>query len=212
MMKPVIEAVVFDLGGVLIDWKPEYLYRNIFPTAPEMREFLSEVCTLEWNEQQDQGRSLQEGTDVLVRSFPRYENEIRAYYGRWEEMLGGVLEGTLAILTNLREAGIPLYALTNWSSETFPIAQKRYEFLGWFQGVVVSGAEGDRKPFASFYRILLERYGLTAARTLFIDDNARNVAGAEAAGLHAIRFHSPEMLAQALTGYTLVGKPGKAAS
>lgn len=197
-MEATIDAVIFDLGGVLIDWNPEYLYRKIFTAQTEMRAFLSSVCTLEWNEEQDAGRSLEEGTALLVRQFPHYETEIRAYYGRWEEMLGTPIAGTIDLLRRLKEQGMPLFALTNWSAETYPLAAKRYDFLGWFDGVVVSGAEKDRKPFASFYRTLLTRYSLDASRVLFIDDNARNVEGAEKAGLQAIRFHSPEQLAEAL--------------
>jgi len=204
-MKPVIDAIVFDLGGVLVDWDPRYLYRKIFSTEREMEDFLSTVCTAEWNECQDEGRSITEGTEVLVRDHPEYESQIRAYYGRWQEMLGGVITGTVAILEELSRAGIPLYALTNWSNETYPIARQRYAFLELFSGIVVSGAEKDRKPFASFFRLLVERYGLTASRCLFIDDNARNVAGAEAAGLHAVRFQSPEKLRRALDGYTIAG-------
>jgi 2-haloacid dehalogenase len=204
-MKPVIDAVVFDLGGVLVDWNPRYLYRKMFATEQEIEDFLSTVCTSEWNECQDEGRSIAEGTEMLVRAHPEYESQIRAYYGRWQEMLGGVITGTLAVLEELSRAGVPLYALTNWSSETFPIALERYAFLKLFSGIVVSGTEKDRKPFASFFRLLVERYGLTASRTLFIDDNARNVAGAEAAGLHAIHFQSPGELRRALEGYTING-------
>lgn len=207
-MKPVIEAIVFDLGGVLVDWNPEYLYRKIFTTPEQMRTFLSDICTLEWNEQQDEGRSLREGTDSLVSEHPDFENEIRAYYGRWEEMLGGPISGTVAILKRLKDSRIPLYALTNWSQETYPIALERYEFLHWFDGVVVSGREGDRKPFASFYRLLMTRYSLTASTTLFIDDNARNVAGALEAGMQAVQFRSPGQLEAVLDTYTLVtGSP-----
>lgn len=204
-MKTRIAAVVFDLGGVLIDWNPEYLYRKIFTTEEQMRDFLSSVCTLEWNEQQDEGRPIKEGTDLLIRHFPHYEHQIRAYYDRWEEMLGGPIKETVAILRRLKDSGVPLYALTNWSAETYPIALERYDFLGWFDGVVVSGRERDRKPYPSFYRTLIKRYGLSATETLFIDDNARNVAGATEAGLHAIHFRSPEQLDEALGDYALAG-------
>lgn len=190
-----IEAVIFDLGGVLIDWNPEYLYRKIFSSDEEMKSFLSGVCTSEWNEEQDGGRSLAEGTELLVKKFPDHEKNIRAYYGRWEEMLGGVIEGTLEILRRLKQKDQPaLYALTNWSAETIPIAIDRYEFFQWFDGIVVSGTEKMRKPFPAFYQLLLDRYGLSAAATLFIDDNLRNVRAAAALGLHTIHFISPEQL------------------
>jgi 2-haloacid dehalogenase len=194
-----IDAVIFDLGGVLIDWNPEYLYSKIFSSPEEMRSFLSSVCTSDWNEQQDAGRPLAEGTRLLTSRFPHFEKEIRAYYDRWEEMLGGTIEGTVAILDELRRKGdLSLYALTNWSAETMPLARGRFPFLGWFDGMVVSGVEKTRKPFGEIYRLILDRYGLSGPRTLFIDDNPRNVRGAEEAGLRALQFISPERLRQTL--------------
>lgn len=201
-MEPVIEAIVFDLGGVLIDWKPEYLYRKIFASEAEMQDFLSGVCTPEWNEQQDAGRSLQEGTGHLVKIFPHYEKQINAFYDRWEEMLGGAIDGTVEILRCLKEKkNVSLYALTNWSAETFPIALERFEFLHWFQGIVVSGAEKSRKPFLDFYHLIITRYHLSPARTLFIDDNLRNIQGASEAGFQTIHFTSPGQLTQSLKNY-----------
>lgn len=194
-----IKAVIFDLGGVLIDWNPKYLYRKIFSSEEEIDQFLSSVCTSDWNETQDEGRSLAEGTDILVKQFPAYEKEIRAYYDRWEEMLGGVIEDTLEILRTLKEKDhLSLYALTNWSAETIPIAIKRYEFFQWFEGIVVSGEEKMRKPSAEFYRLILDRYRLKAEDTLFIDDNFRNIQGAKSVGLHVIHFISPDQLKEAM--------------
>jgi 2-haloacid dehalogenase len=194
-----IDAVIFDLGGVLIDWNPEYLYSKIFSSPEQMRSFLSSVCTPEWNEEQDAGRPLAEGTRLLAGRFPHFEKEIRAYYDRWEEMLGGAVEDSVAILDALRRKGeVSLYALTNWSAETMPLARGRFSFLEWFDGMVVSGVEKTRKPFREIYRLILRRYGLSGARTLFIDDNPRNVRGAEEAGLRALQFVSPERLRQTL--------------
>lgn len=194
-----IEAIIFDLGGVLIDWNPEYLYRKIFSSDEEMRRFLSSVCTSDWNEEQDAGRLLREGTRELVGKFPHYEKEIRAYYDRWEEMLGGAVEGTVEILRELRKRpGLSLYALTNWSAETMPVAMQRFDFLNWFDGMVVSGKEKTRKPFPEIYKLILDRYHLSAPHTLFIDDNPRNVRGAEDAGLLALQFVSPAQLRQTL--------------
>jgi 2-haloacid dehalogenase len=194
-----VNAVIFDLGGVLIDWKPEYLYQKIFTSEEEMNYFLSSVCTPEWNEEQDAGRTLAEGTALLVKEFPHYEKEIRAYYDRWEEMLGGVIEDTERILRTLKEKDhLSLYALTNWSAETIPIAIKKFELFQWFDGIVVSGKEKMRKPFPGFYQLILSRYNLLPAETLFIDDNLRNVRGAEAVGLQAIHFKSPGQLEQVL--------------
>ena len=194
-----ITAVIFDLGGVLIDWNPKYLYKKIFSSEEETDQFLSLICTSDWNETQDEGRSLTEGTDILVKQFPEYEKEIRAYYDRWEEMLGGVIEETLDILRLLKAKDhLSLYALTNWSAETIPIALKRFDFFDLFDGIVVSGEEKMRKPSEKFYRLILDRYHLSARDTLFIDDNLRNIEGAKSVGLHTIHFNSPGQLRQEL--------------
>lgn len=194
-----IRAIVFDLGGVLIDWKPEYLYRKIFDNEKEMRDFLSGICTSEWNEQHDAGRPLQEGTEELVKQFPHYENEIRAYYGRWEEMLGGEMAETVELLRKLRQQDhLKLYALTNWSAETYPIAEKKYEFLQWFDGIIVSGKEKTRKPFSDIFQLLLKRFHLSASSTLFIDDNLRNVKAAASEGFQTIHFTTAEELEKEL--------------
>lgn len=190
-----ISAVIFDLGGVFIDWNPRYLYRKIFADEKEMDHFLSTVCTSEWNEEQDAGRSLAVGTELLVKEFPAYENEIRAYYNRWEEMIGGVLDESCKVLHDLKEKEhLPVYALTNWSAETIPIAMEKYEFFGWFNGIVVSGKEKMRKPFAAFYQLILDRYYLSPADTLFIDDNLRNIKGAKNVGLKTLHFTTPEQM------------------
>src|SRR5688572_12394858 len=140
-----IDTVIFDLGGVLIDWNPRYLYRTIFDDEKKMNDFFTDVCTSDWNEEQDGGRSLKDATDELVGRFPDHEDNIRAYYGRWEEMLRGPLEGTVEILRELREKNdTKLYALTNWSAETFPVALSRFDFLHWFDGRLVSGEEKIR--------------------------------------------------------------------
>lgn len=194
-MEEKITAIIFDLGGVLIDWNPRYLYRKIFDSEEKMEHFLSSVCTSEWNEEQDGGRSLADGTALLVKEFPDYEKEIRAYYDRWEEMIGGVIDKSVAILHDLKQKDhLSLYALTNWSDETIPIAMKKYVFFQWFDGVVVSGKEKMRKPFPEFYQLILGRYHLSPANTLFIDDNLRNIHGAETVGLQTVHFMSPEQL------------------
>lgn len=194
-MESKITAVIFDLGGVLIDWNPQYLYRKIFDSEEQMDHFLSSVCTSAWNEEQDAGRSLAEGTELLVKEFPVYAKEIRAYYDRWEEMLGGTIDETVNILHELRKKDhLSLYALTNWSAETFPVAMQKYEFFQWFDGIVVSGKEKMRKPFTGFYQLIMDRYYLHSCSTVFIDDNLRNIHGAEVAGLQAIHFTSPEQL------------------
>jgi len=187
--------IVFDLGAVLIDWNPRHLYSKIFPTAAEIDFFLTNICTSAWNEEQDAGRSLQEGTELLIAQFPEFEAQIRAFYGRWKEMLGGPIEETVDILRELKESDqYKLYALTNWSNETFPLALLNYPFLQWFDGIVVSGKEKIRKPDAAFYNILLDRYALDPASTIFIDDNQRNIHGAAACGIDGIHFTSPGQL------------------
>jgi len=190
-----IKNIVFDLGGVLIDWDPRYVYRTIFDTEEEVEEFLANVCLYEWNIQQDAGRSLQEATEILIRQHPKWTTEIRAYYSRWEEMLGGVIEGTLEILeTFIANPNYKVYALTNWSAETFPIAEARYEFLQWFEGVVVSGVEKCIKPNPKIYKILFERYGLNPEECIFIDDNEANIAASRNLGMPAIHFQNPATL------------------
>lgn len=194
-----IKTIIFDLGAVLVDWNPHYLYRKIFNEEAGMLRFLENICTPDWNEEQDAGRSLEEATELLVARHPEQAENIRAFYGRWEEMLGGAITGTVEILRELKESGkYSLYALTNWSAETFPIAQERYDFLGWFDGIVVSGTEKDRKPFASFYHTLLSRYDVHPSEALFIDDNLRNIKAAEQLGIESIHFTSPEALRKAL--------------
>jgi 2-haloacid dehalogenase len=194
-----IRAIIFDLGGVLIDWNPRYVYRQIFKTGEEVEWFLQNVTTLDWNERQDEGYPLHKATEELIARHPEWAPEIKAYYGRWLEMLGDAIHETVEIFEELKESGkYKLYALTNWSAELFPHARERFEFLGWFDAVVVSGEEKMRKPYPEFYQLLLDRYQLTAAETVFIDDNFRNVKAAEDVGLQGIFFESPSQLKEAL--------------
>jgi 2-haloacid dehalogenase len=198
-MSNTITTILFDLGGVLIDWNPRYVYHAVFNTKEETDWFLQNICTHDWNEQQDAGQSLQDGTEELVAKHPRWEKEIRTYYQRWSEMLGGPLPDTVELFRKLREQQrYKFYALTNWSAETFPVALDRYEFLHWFEGILVSGAEGVRKPFPRFYELALQRFGLHPSETIFIDDNGRNVEAARALGIKSIHFQSAEQLTAAL--------------
>ncbi|MBD1393735.1 HAD family hydrolase [Mucilaginibacter glaciei] len=194
-----INTIIFDLGAVLIDWNPDYMYKTIFDDEQEMRDFLNNITTSDWNEEQDAGRTLQEGTDLLVSQHPEHEANIRAFYGRWVEMLGDAFQGTVEIFKELKASGkYKIYALTNWSAETFPLAQERFDFLNWFDGIVVSGAEKMRKPTPAFYHILLDRYDVKAEESLFIDDNYRNILAAEKLGINSIYFTSPEQLKEEL--------------
>jgi 2-haloacid dehalogenase len=200
-----INTIIFDLGAVLIDWNPHYMYRTIFDNEEEMKNFLANVATSDWNEEQDAGRSLQEGTELLVQQFPEQEANIRAFYSRWHEMLGDPFWDTVEIFKQLKETGkYKIYALTNWSAETFPIALERYEFLHWFDGIVVSGAEKMRKPSPEFYQILLDRYAVKAEEALFIDDNKRNILAAEKLGIKSIHFTSAEELKKELSELKIV--------
>lgn len=190
-----INTVVFDLGAVLIDWNPDYVFKTIFTDPKEMKWFYDNICTSDWNEEQDAGRPLSVATDELVIRFPEHENNIRAYYGRWVEMLKGPIHGTVDILKELKEKEKhQLYALTNWSHETFPIALERFDFLHWFKGIVVSGAEKTRKPHKDIYEILLNRYQIESQHAVFIDDNLRNLVPAKEMGFNVIHFQNPDQL------------------
>jgi 2-haloacid dehalogenase len=200
-----IDTIIFDLGGVLIDWNPHYLFDKIFDDEHRKTHFFQHICTPDWNEEQDAGRPIAVATETLVAQHPEWEQEIRAYYGRWWEMIGGPVHDTVEILKALKTAGKHrLYALTNWSGELFPFALNAFEFLHWFEGIVVSGVEKTRKPFPEFYHILFERYGIVPERALFIDDNYRNVESARGLGLVCIHFQSPDQLKQELKAKTFL--------
>lgn len=191
-----IHSIIFDLGGVLIDWNPQYVFtEDYFGSAEKRQYFFEQVCTADWNENQDAGYPIAKATEERVALFPEWEKEIRDFYGRWEEMLGGPIDETVEIFRELKQGrGLRSYALTNWSAETFPIALERFDFLHWFDGRVVSGEEKTRKPFPEFYRILLDRYAVKPEEALFIDDNLRNVKAAEGMGIASVHFQSPEQL------------------
>ena len=190
-----IRAIIFDLGGVLIDWNPRYVYRAIFKSEEEVEWFLQNVTTPEWNDQQDAGHPLHKATIELIAKHPEWENEIKAYYGRWLEMLGDAIHETVEIFRQLKKTGkYKLYALTNWSAELFPHARERFEFLKWFDGIVVSGEEKMKKPSTEFYKLLLSRYHLDPANTIFIDDNLSNVMAAEKLGIKTIHFINSKQL------------------
>ncbi len=194
-------TVVFDLGGVLIDWDPRHLYRKLFiDDEAGMERFLATVCTREWNLQQDAGRSWAHATALLKSEYPNQEPMIDAFHQRWPEMIAGAIEGTVSILHDLKDAGVPLFALTNWSSETFPVALERFHFMKWFQGIVVSGQERLIKPDPQIYLALIARYGLRPENTIYIDDNICNVAAASVLGMHGIHFTIPAALRRDLNG------------
>ena len=200
------KAVVFDLGGVLIDWDPRYLYRKLLADEAAVEEFLATVCTPEWNAEQDRGRPFAEGVAELVERHPVHAAAITAFHERWTEMLGGDIAGTVELLAELRDTGVPLYALTNWSAETFGIARERYQFLEWFDGVLVSGEERMIKPEPAIFRLLLDRFGLDPGAAFYVDDSPANVAAASELGFDAVRFTGPEQLRRDLEARGLLDR------
>jgi 2-haloacid dehalogenase len=197
-------TVVFDLGGVLIDWDPRHLYRQLFDDPDEMESFLAEVTTTEWNAHQDAGRPWVEAIELLVATYPERRELIEAFHRRWPEMLAGEIEGTVDVLGELRTAGVRLVALSNWSAEMFPVARERFGFLAWFEGIVISGDVGVNKPDRRIFEHLVERFGIEPAAALFIDDSSANVEAATAIGFRAIQFTDPTALRIALVRFGLL--------
>lgn len=200
-----IDTIIFDLGGVLIDWNPEYVFLDVFEgNRKKMQWFFDNICTSDWNENQDAGYPIAKATEDRIILFPEYKNEIEMFYGRWVEMLGGAIDGTVTILKEFVDSkNYMVIALSNWSSETFPIALDRFEFLHWFEGIVVSGEEKTRKPFEAIYNLTLKRFNIKAENAIFIDDNLRNIEAAKTLGINGILFKSPEDLALQLKNYTI---------
>jgi 2-haloacid dehalogenase len=194
-----IATAVFDLGAVLIDWDPRYLYRSLFADVVEMERFLATICTADWNAEQDRGRSLAEGTAALIAKHPEHADLIEAYYGRWDEMLGQPIVGTVEIAAELKAGGIRLIALSNWSAETFPRARHRLAVLDAFDGVLLSGTVGLVKPDPQIYQVVIERHEIDVRQAIFIDDSVRNVEAAAQVGFDAIHFTSPDQLRRDLT-------------
>ena len=189
-----IKNIVFDYGGVIVDWNPRYLYDNYFGDKEQSQWFLDNICLYSWNIQMDGGKPFAEGVAELQAKYPEWAEAIAIYHSRWEEMVSGEVEGTANVLRALKAAGYGVYGLTNWSAETFPIIRDKYAVFGEFNGMVVSGEERLLKPDAAIYRCLLDRYKLNAAESLFIDDNADNVTGAKAVGMEALQFVSAQQL------------------
>jgi 2-haloacid dehalogenase len=185
-----LTTVVFDLGGVLIEWDPRRMYRTLFDDEAEMEHFLATICTSEWNLEQDRGRPVAEATELLTRQFPDRAELIEAYYGRWEEMLGDLIWDTVAIVDDLHSRGVRLLALTNWSHEEFPTARPRMTFLDHFDGVLVSGEVKLIKPDPAIFELLVERHQVDPATAVFVDDSPANVVSAAGLGFDAIRFTS----------------------
>lgn len=200
-----INTIIFDLGNVLVYWSPMYVYKDYFDSEEKRNYFFENICTADWNEQQDEGRSIVEATQELIEKYPEWEQPIRDFYGRWTEMLKGPVEGTVEIFRQIKESGkYKTYALTNWQAGLFDIALVRYNFLHWFDGRVVSGEEKMRKPFPKFYQLLLDRYHVKPAEALFIDDSLRNVRAAQDLGIKSIHFKDPAQLRSELNKLDII--------
>jgi 2-haloacid dehalogenase len=199
-----VTTVLFDLGGVLIDWDPNHLFGEIIPDDAERQFFLTEICSPAWNHEMDAGRSVPESVAALAADHPDHAELIGIWWDRWPEMLGGPIAGTLDLANEMSEAGVPMYALTNWAAETWPHAVARFDFLTTlFDGIVVSGHEGIAKPDPAIFDLVIDRFGLDPQATLFIDDVEANIAVADRAGFVTHRFTSPGHLRASLAAIGL---------
>ena len=193
---------------MLLDWDPRFLYRKLFHgDEAAMEHFLATVCTTEWNERQDAGRSFAEATQALLPQHADKLALIEAFGKRFDEMVPGAIEGTVDVLAELKQLAVPIYAITNWSAETYPSQCARFAFLSWFRGVVVSGAEGVMKPDPRIFRVLFERHGVAPETAVFIDDAPGNATAASALGVHGIHFRSPDQLRRELVAVGLLPGP-----
>jgi 2-haloacid dehalogenase len=199
-----VRAVAFDLGGVLVDWNPRYLYRTLFDDEAAMEEFLATVCTGPWNDQLDRGRPFAEAVAELVERFPDQAELVSAYHERWPEMLRGPIEGTVELMRELRAAAVPTYLLSNASAETWPHALERFPFLAELDGVLLSGEVGVAKPDAAIFDELCRRFGVRPETTIFIDDKAVNVDAARALGFAGHHFRAAPALRAELVALGLL--------
>ncbi len=194
-----ITAIIFDFGNVFVKWDPHGVYKRFFPTPEAVDSFLTEIRFMEWNARQDAGRSFKDGIAELSSQFPQYAELIQAYDTYWADSITETLDGTIAIAQDLKSAGWDLYLLSNFSAETFPLMQKRYEFLRLFDDVIISGEHKLVKPDPAIYQLTLERIKREAHECLFIDDSRPNIDAAQKLGFHTIQFRSPEQLDKDLT-------------
>lgn len=195
------KTLIFDIGGVLLDWNPRYLYRKLFEDEADMENFLTEVCSPEWNLKQDAGRSFAEATEELVQLYPDQASLIRAFDERWLETISGPIEATVNIVSRLQKNGYALYGLSNWSAEKFLVARHQFSFLSLFKDIVVSGEVKLIKPNPEIYYLLLERISKQAEECLFIDDSKANIDAAKKLGFHTIHFRDPKQLKRELVDY-----------
>jgi 2-haloacid dehalogenase len=205
MAEPQIDAVVFDIGNVLLDWDARRVYRPLGMSDDEIEAFFERVDFEAWNLEQDRGRPFAEGVESLAKRFPKDRSLIERYHTHWIDSISGRIQGTVEVLQSLIDQKVPVHAITNFSAEKFSGERERFAFLNQFGVTVVSGEERVIKPDPAIYHLLLERAGLPAERTVFIDDSAKNVDGARAVGMHAIHFTTPSDLREALRGFALPG-------
>ncbi len=198
-----LDAVVFDIGNVLLDWNPEYIFRKILPSNIDVQDFFKEIDYFERNYEMDKGIPLEQARKEMIAAFPHYADVFNAYFDRWIESIGGEIAGTTRLLRQLHKIGIPLYSITNFHQDFFEITCKHYDFLKLFNGIVVSGTEGIRKPDQEIYQLLLDRYDLRPERLIFIDDKPENVETSEKLGFHGHVFESAEGLRDRLDTFNL---------
>jgi 2-haloacid dehalogenase len=194
-MPTTIKAILFDFGNVLVEWNPRFVYRRYFPDDEQsMENFFREVSFMDWNAQQDKGRSFTEGVAELSKQFPHYADLIQAYHDNWKDSIGNSLPGTVEIMKRLKQAGYQLYGLSNWSAETFPYARQKFDFFNLLDDIIISGEVRSIKPEPEFFEIALRRIGRPAQECLFIDDSLPNIEQARRMGFATIHFLSPEQL------------------
>jgi 2-haloacid dehalogenase len=196
-----VDAVVFDLGGVVLDWDPLHLYEKVFADPEDARRFLAEVCTLEWHAQHDLGTPMDETIPALCAEHPHHADAIRAWRERYIEMIDGTIDGMTELIEHLASSGVPMYALTNMPAEVWPELVEAYPIVLAFDGVVVSGEEFIVKPDPKLFQLLAERFDLAPNRTVFVDDSPRNVDSAWTLGFRAVRFESASQLCRVLWGW-----------
>lgn len=199
-----IRAIIFDFGGVLLEWDPHRLFRPYFTDAQEMERFLAEINFQDWNLEQDKGRPFSKAVAELSAKFPQYSHLIRAYHEKWDESIVGQIQGTVNILHDLDKRGFPLYGLSNWSHETFSLIRTKYPFFDLFKDIIISGAVKIIKPDPRIFLIALDRIGYPANECLLIDDSTTNVVTAQRMGWNTIQFHSPQQLEQEVRQFGLL--------
>lgn len=190
-----IDTIIFDLGGVLVNWNPRNLYKKVFSTDEEVEWFLDNVCTTAWNEAQDAGRTIAEANKLKISEFPEYKKEINQFYERWEEMFTGAIEENVKIQQSLiKNPNYRVYALTNWSAEKWEKGKELFPFFNDFEGIIVSGQENMRKPHDEIYQLILNRFNINPKTAVFIDDNYENTVASAKNGIKSIHFKSSTKL------------------